>query len=515
MSAFCFPPDVARIRRPVRAKITDTRHLRFAAPAVLLALIALMGLSRPACAQNPPLFGISDEYTTDSQSFAAAAADFNRDGLLDLVVVNAGSDSVSVLLANGDGTFQDAQSYAVGGDAESVTVADVNGDGCPDIVTGNSNDGTVSVLLGNPNGTFQAQQTFATDDGPEGVAIGDVNGDGKPDIVTANYDNDTVGVLLGNGDGTFQTVQLYAAGSGPQALVLADVNHDGKLDIVTANSYGGTFSTLLNNGDGTFGASSDLPVGQNPYAVAVADLNHDGNLDVVVPGYSDDTLSVYFGNGDGTFQARQIISLDSGSGPDGLAIADLNGDGKPDLVTANYTSNSISVLPGNGDGTFGTAQTYAISGDGPNQLIVGDFNGDGFPDVVTANFTSGDASVLLNNRGLHDVTGQIRVTRGGLRFNRGTNLYTQQITLKNTSSAPIPRSLFLALDVLSPGVTLASSNGLTQSFAPFNSPYVTVYPASGNRLAPGASVTVTLQFSNPSNRAFSYATRILAGGTQP
>ncbi len=514
MSVLCFPPDVARTRRLIYAKIASVGCLRFAVSAALFALIALVSLSRPACAQ-PPLFGPDDRYPTDFGAYASVVADFNGDGIPDLAVLNRRVSGVSILLGNGDGTFQDPQEYAVGSRPESMAVADVNGDGKPDIVTASTNNGNVTVRLGNGDGTFQPQQTFATDAVPEGVAIGDVNGDGKPDIVTANYENDTVGVLLGNGDGTFQPVQLYAAGSGPQAIVLADVNHDGKLDIVTANSFGGTFSTLLNNGDGTFGASNDLPVGQNPYAVAVADLNHDGNLDVVVPGYSDDTLSVYFGNGDGTFQARQIIPIDSGSGPDGLVIADITGDGKLDLVTANYNGNSVSVLPGNGDGTFGTAQTYAISGDGPNQLTVGDFNGDGFPDLVTANFNSDDASVLLNNRGLHNVTSQMRVTRGGLRFNRGTNLYTQQITLQNISSASIPRSLFLALDGLSPGVTLASSNGLTQSLAPFNSPYMTVYPASGNRLAPGASVTVTLQFSNPSNRAFSYATRILAGGTQP
>ncbi len=513
MSAVFVLTDAARIRRGIRRAIPCTQGMRLtrgalkvrssclpinyqlstinrlAALAMLFTLFALSGLSRQAQAQQRPLFGPSDEYTTDFGAYASVVADFNHDGIPDIAVVNRRVSSVSVLLGNGDGTFQDPLEFAVGSRPESMAVADVNGDGKPDIVTASTTNGNVSVLLGNGDGTFQSPLTFATDAVPEGVAIGDVNGDGKPDIVTANYENDTVGVLFGNGDGTFQTVQLYNAGSGPQAIVLADLNHDGKLDIVTANSYGGTFSTLLNNGDGTFGASSDLPVGQNPYAVAVADLNHDGNLDVVVPGYSDDNVSVYFGNGDGTFQSQQIISTGSGSGPDGLVIVDINGDGKLDLVTANYTSNSVSVLPGNGDGTFGDLQTYAINGIGPNWLAVGDFNGDGFPDLVTANFTSGDASVLLNNRGLHDVTSQMRVTRGGLRFNRGTNLYAQQITLKNTSSASIPGSVFLALDGLPPGVTLASANGLTQSLAPFNSPYMNVYPTTGNRLAPGASVT--------------------------
>jgi hypothetical protein len=173
-------------------------------------------------------------------------ADVNDDGIPDLVAINGSrGNSVSVLLGNGDGTFESPRTFAVGPRPDAVAVADVNRDGKPDLVVGNFGSTTVSVLLGNGDGTFQNQQTLTIGRGPSAVAVADVNGDGKPDVIAANQYDNSVSVLLGNGDGTFQKQQTFAIASGRfdnVALAVVDVNGDGKPDIVTGNSAGGALA---------------------------------------------------------------------------------------------------------------------------------------------------------------------------------------------------------------------------------------------------------------------------------
>jgi hypothetical protein len=289
--------------------------------------------------------------------------------------------AVGVLLGNGDGTFQPVVIYDAGGYQESgLVVADMNGDGKPDIVVasrctvGNSNDcnnrllsGTVAVLLGNGDGTFQAPMAFDTGGvWALSVAVADVNGDGKLDVVVANCGSDencdteegVVGVLLGNGDGTLQAVSTYDSGGRVGfAVRVADVNGDSKLDLmvlnlcVSANNCNnGTVAVLLGKGDGTFQAPVTYDSGgSSPGSLAVGDVNGDGKLDVLVGRQCDGskcpagTIGVLLGNGDGTF-GTSIDFASGGSVPDSLAVADLNGDGKPDLLATNEQSNSVGVL---------------------------------------------------------------------------------------------------------------------------------------------------------------------------
>jgi len=322
---------------------------------------------------------------------------------------------VSVLLGNGDGTFQTAVTYGSGGGfPEFVAVADVNGDGKPDIVVSNvctddiwcggNTNGLVGVLLGNGDGTFQTAVTYGSGGYfPIGVAVADVNGDGKPDIVVANTSSGTVGVLLGNGDGTFQTVVTTVC-SAPAGVAVADVNGDGKPDIVVAGTVD-IVEVLLGNGDGTF--QTAVPYGSGGFganSVAVADVNGDGKPDLVVANLcgnnncdysSDSTVGILLGNGDGTFQTA--VTYDSGGGGYDIAlsvaVADVNGDGKPDIVVANACTDDlcengnglVGVLLGNGDGTFQPVVTYGSGGWFAGSLAVADVNGDGKPDLVVAN----------------------------------------------------------------------------------------------------------------------------------
>jgi FG-GAP-like repeat len=381
-----------------------------------------------------------------------AVADLNSDGKPDLVVANCGEQcfennsngSVGVLLGNGDGTFQPAVTYNSGGQTPLfVAVADVNCDGKFDLVVANRCDnsgclseGLVTVLLGNGDGTFQAAVGY----GSGGLfasagAVADVNGDGKPDLLVANQCADSncdgsVAVLLGNGNGTFQAGVPYPTG-GLEAfsVAVADVNGDGKPDLLVAtdvsvcyhgNCYPrGSVSVLRGNGDGTFRAAKNYRSGGYFLggSVVVADVNGDGTPDIVAEnsqccGSPNGVVSIRLGKGK-TFQ--KVVTYQSGAGGWGTsaAVADVDGDGKPDLVVtdqcggANCNNNEglVGVLSGNGDGTFQTAVTYNPGGFLTNWVAVADVNGDGRPDLIVANqcadnttfCTHGSLGVLLND----------------------------------------------------------------------------------------------------------------------
>ena len=330
----------------------------------------------------------------------AAAGDFNNDGKMDIVVSN-GNSTVSVLLGHGDGTFQSQKTNNTdpNGTAYAIAVGDFNGDGNADLVVTNSVAGssdTVSILLGNGDGTFQTQHTYSVGFGAQGVTVGDFNNDGNADlVVTTNRDN-TVSVLLGNGDGTFQSQVTYSVGSQPSSLSTADFNGDGQADLVVSNLGDNNVSVLLGNGDGTFQPQVTYPTGNYPVGVAVGDFNGDGNADLAVGNGNDSTVSVLLGNGDGTFQPQ--VTYPTGNYPVGVVVGDFNGDGKGDLAIPNFAANTVSVLLGNGDGTF-QSQVSHSAGSRPIGMAIGDFNGDGLADLVTVTHTGASAiRVLLSER---------------------------------------------------------------------------------------------------------------------
>ena len=280
---------------------------------------------------------------------------------------------------------------------------DLNGDGIPDLIVANGptaiNAGhTISVLLGNGDGTFQPQQTFDVGKDPVSVAVADLNGDGKPDIVTANYRDGTVSLLLNDTTPRSNVVRLTAqpaliVDEGPQAVTVADVNGDGSPDLVVASYYSGTVNLLLGNGRGTFVAEPSLLVGVNPIAVAVADLTHQGILDIVTANAGDGTVSVLRGSGPGVFQPAQTFPV--GTFPAAMAVTDVNGDGKLDLVVANDLDNTVSVLLGDGSGGFTPPLTTAGIGL-RNTPFLANLDGDADPESVILD-RSGN---ILSRKGL-------------------------------------------------------------------------------------------------------------------
>jgi hypothetical protein len=427
------------------------RDSRSAEPMVLQSQISSL-------TSNTSLLMSVVTYSTGGyQASMVAVADVNGDMKPDLIVINCGgcygppvighAGSIGVMLGNGDGTFQPAVTYNSGTVTPIfVAVADVNADSKLDLVVANKcgNNGclsedVVSVLLGNGDGTFRTAQNF----GSGGmfsfsVAVADVNGDRKPDIlagnkcINSNCDG-AIGVLLGNGDGSFQMVVPYlTGGSGSSGIAVADVNGDGRPDALALTSvpvcnpqscyYISAVSVLLGNGGGTFQPAVTYPSGgylNGVGSLAIADLNGDGMPDVVVEnsqccGSPFGVTGVLLGNGNGTFKPVVIYKSTAGGWGSSAAVADMNRDGKVDLVVtdqdaaANGLNNGVvSVFLGNGDGTFQVASTYDAGGFLTNWAAVEDVNGDGAPDVIVANWCADDTTyckqtsvgVLLNNPG--------------------------------------------------------------------------------------------------------------------
>jgi hypothetical protein len=340
-------------------------------------------------------------YDVGTVPLRVAVGDFNGDGIPDLVTANVGSDpdpgSVSVLLGNGDGTFQPARNFLAGSNPWGVAVGDFNGDGIPDLAVANSagfgGASGVSVLLGNGDGTFQSPRLFRAGSLSTSVTVADFNGDGLLDLAVTNDGSNFLSVLLGNGDGTFQPARNFTIGGEALSAAVGDFNGDGIPDLAVARTHGSYVSVLLGYGDGSFQPARAFFAGSNPQDVAVGDFNGDGIPDLAVANYLSDGVSVLLGNGDGTFQPARTVTTGAGAS---VAVADFNGDGIADLAVANFFSDSVRVLLGNGDGTFLAPRNFP-AGQSPRYMAVGDFNGDGSPDLAVANEYSNRVSILLND----------------------------------------------------------------------------------------------------------------------
>ncbi|MEU6477364.1 FG-GAP-like repeat-containing protein [Streptomyces sp. NPDC047017] len=239
---------------------------------------------------------------------------------------------------------------------------------------------------------------------PTDVAVGDFDEDGKPDLATSDANTNNVSVVLGHGDGTFGAATQFSlgGGTGPQGIAAADLNGDGHLDLITSNSSSGTLSVLPGDGHGGFGTASSVPAGVTlPSRLKLADVNQDGEPDAVVvaPG-SPGRVAVLLGDGAGGFGTASVLT--AGTNLSSASVADLNGDGHADLVVSSADSDQVMVLEGDGTGAFGSPLAFGLGGGrNPQATAVADLDGDGRPDVVTANSNSSatfvnDASVLLN-----------------------------------------------------------------------------------------------------------------------
>jgi len=289
-------------------------------------------------------------------------------------------------------TWTGAASPAVGPGLYALAVGDFDGDGIADLAVTSKESGTVTILSGSGDGTFTQAAGSAVPAGSEPVALlpGDFNGDGSLDLAVANFGDGTVTVLLGNGDGTFTEAagSPVTVGTQPGSVAMEDFNGDGIPDLAVANFGDGTVTILLGTGDGTFTEAAGSPVsaGITPYSVAAGDFNGDGIPDLAVANGSAYTVTILMGNGDGTFKPAADNAMTPGFGPTFIAVADFNRDGNADLALVNNGNNAVSILLGNGNGTFTPAAGSPVKvGTSPYSVIVGDFDGDGIADLAVAN----------------------------------------------------------------------------------------------------------------------------------
>ncbi|MEM9273768.1 MAG: FG-GAP-like repeat-containing protein [Cyanobacteria bacterium P01_F01_bin.143] len=403
-----------------------------------------------AIGQNDGTFANALNYAVGRLPQEVAIADFDNNGTLDISVANSFFDEdVSLLLGNGDGTFIGAQTFPLLQsdqriDFEFIVTADFNNDGIIDVATQNPNfnffsgeffPGFATVLIGKGDGTFEESVQFTVENAESVITAGDFNNDGNVDLATGDngLESGKISVLFGNGDGTFATpidteinTTLYLNG-----LSTADFNGDGFEDIAFADTSGyfydpidfptgpgssSGFSNrdrvgiLLSNGDGTFAEPQNLKVLVGPTDPTVGDFNGDGVLDIAVGNYAlpygsivPSSVSILLGNGDGSF--ADSVEYDVGERPNEIAVGDFNGDGISDLAVANVGSNFISILEGNGDGTFNSAQEIAISEEpygGAYSVSVEDIDGDDIDDLVVG--TTRSRVVVLQGQGNSNFT---------------------------------------------------------------------------------------------------------------
>lgn len=326
-------------------------------------------------------------------AISVTVADATGDGKAD-VVLGTGTTSVYLVPGNGDGTLNTAAveslvtTYAI---QHGVAVADLNSDGKPDIVvaSGCGSTGEVDVFLGGSGAFTNPNQSVPVGVCPS-LAVADVNGDTAPDVVVGNFYDSTVQVLLNSGGSLADSGTTYTlpAGSQPQWTRLADVDGDGHVDIMAPGFHSDAVNVLYGRGDGTFDQPTSVPVGYGSADVAAVDANTDGKLDLVSLDSSVHALAVARNLGSRGFYTYANYAYQNaggqGQGAGDMVSVDLNGDGKPDVVTANYVDHSLSVLLNNGQGGFGAPNLYSAPAAHLDSLVGADVNGDGKPDIVTA-----------------------------------------------------------------------------------------------------------------------------------
>jgi hypothetical protein len=393
------------------------------------------------CSEVTVSFAPETRYFSGFKAYALLGGDLDGDGHTDVAVINEYGSSVGVFLDNfTTGAFARLPNPAgkpkdepdnralnfgpVGSYPTGGGMADFNHDGHLDVVTANYHGYSVTILLNDGTGKLNLKPpaSYPTDGVSEtsNLAVGDLNNDGNPDVIATNPLRSTISVFLSHRDGTLDpAINLpvgVMGGAHPFSLAIADFNGDGNNDVATADDTSGTMRVRLGHGDGTFDAEVPYDIGgTQSFVVIASDVNLDGKVDLVVADRGSDTVSVLLGHGDGTFKKAIVSSVGPPGvtipnkgrpwfGPYAVAVADINQDGVPDIVTPNFQHESFSILLGIGNGHFDPAIEF-VYGPPPDPnfmfttpygIVAADFNGDGLPDIATCNAGSDDLAVRLN-----------------------------------------------------------------------------------------------------------------------
>jgi hypothetical protein len=338
-------------------------------------------------------------------------ADLNNDKLPDLVVTNEGDSSVTILLGKGKTEFEEAKGspFPAGHSVNDVAIGDFNNNGNLDLAFANHERKYLTVLLGDGHGNFAAspRSPFPVEVIPHthGIATGDFNNDRRLDVVTDSWGNDQIEVLFGDSITGFKIPgTFFKVGKHPyQRVRAADINNDGNADIITTNLEGNNATILLGNGQGNFNEpmGSPFPCGDAPFGVAIGDVNADGKPDLAIinsPASTTDRtgkngLTVLLGDGTGKFITMKGSPYEAGKIPNRVAIGDVNGDGINDIVTSDNDSNKIYLFLMNKNGSVLSSSSITV-GTHPKGVAIVDLNGDGKGDIVVCNNLDNNISII-------------------------------------------------------------------------------------------------------------------------
>lgn len=358
-----------------------------------MAAIGLAGAQVWNSSTGPNLRFTRIDFTAGNP-MSVAVADVDQDGNTDVVFTNASRDTVDILFGDGHGRFLRRTSIPAAREPERLAIADFNGDGFQDIAVTYHSSHDVGVLLGDGAGSFRESFRMPAGGRSRWITTADINRDGIPDLVIACSDAKKVMTALGRGDGTFDRLHEYETDGEASSVLVTDVTHDGIADLVTADyriGGGQTISVYDGRGDGTFQDRQVYPAGHGPLAIAIADINKDGIPDVVSADFWD-TISVLLGNKSG-FASPETIKKGKANGF--VTTADMDGDGNVDMVVVSEHSNEAHIFYGDGNGDFPSSQVFATSRY-PDSVAVADFDHDGRPDFVVGSIFGDQVSVFLN-----------------------------------------------------------------------------------------------------------------------
>ena len=356
---------------------------------------------------------------TGSQPTALISGDFNGDGNADIVTNNSNDDSLTILKGDGNGNFTQIEEYLVGRSLHSLTLGDFNNDSNLDLAVVNRSfnnfENRVTILTGNGDSTFVEFDNYVIDSiWIDTISIADIDLDGNLDLISGyrieggGYEEEDyfLGVSLGNGDGTFEQPINQELDDEVISITIEDIDDDGNQDVITTNYFSDSISILNGNGDGTLSFQSNFSFTSDVDSLALKDINGDGKLEMAIVSTSQNQIVVIKGNENGTFTRLSTYSLPEGSRPINVAFADLNGDGRLDLVT-NYlggnptvpdiANNSIIVWLGDGEGSFNSLNHFEVGNSFADFLLV-DVNTDGDFDIITVNPNDYNISVLINQQ---------------------------------------------------------------------------------------------------------------------
>ncbi|MEP6767787.1 MAG: VCBS repeat-containing protein [Acidobacteriota bacterium] len=379
----------------------------------LLTAFALLsgssGLPAPAGSRSAPFLPPRVvSLGSDHNPVALASGDFDGDGVLDLAVGSAGSNDLLVFLGDGRGGLRRAGAFAAGPDPAEIAAADLNRDGKLDLAIANHGVPLVTVLLGDGRGGFcpapGSPLRVRSQPHPHTIGICDADRDGSPDLVIDSWGENRFTFLRGDGRGGFAApgVSIEAGRKPYRNLRLTDLDGDGLYDLVAPNLAGGLVTLLIGDGAGHFRSSGKGPLagGPSPFAVAVADVNRDGRPDILVANYSGqgtdpsgDGLTALLNEGGGRFRLGPRIPTGRASGD--VAAGDIDGDGIADAATANQVDDTLTIAYGGPDGLSASRTATVRVGGHPERVLLADFNGDQKADAVTANPEDHSISILV------------------------------------------------------------------------------------------------------------------------